>query len=319
MKGIAGILIGVFLAWFFTADNACNKKYAYSNAPWDTLNLTGDSVSFLVMGDWGQRGAYSQKAVADQMDLYSRKFHARFIITTGDNFYPAGVSSITDTHWASSFENIYNKEGHKIPWYPVLGNHDYGSNPQAEVQYSSVSNRWKMPARYYEIERPIDSASSVLFTFTDTSPFVTAYHGGGMSDLSQQDTAAQLKWLQQTLSTSNNTWKIVVGHHPVYSVGPHGNTPELIQRFKPLFNQTHTDFYICGHDHSLQYLRLPGDPVHYLVSGGGSETTTVDPKSYTPFARATPGFMVMTLYARRANFYFYNQRGELIYRNQILK
>lgn len=218
---------------------------------WDSLHLDADSISFIVMGDWGKYGGDSQKPVADQMDIYSRKFHAQFIVTTGDNFYPAGVSSISDPHWQSSFENIYNKEGHRITWYPVLGNHDYGSNPQAEVEYSSVSNRWNMPARYYVVKKNISAGSSAIFVFTDTSPFVNGYYGGGMSDLPQQDSAAQLRWLKQILSGSNDSWKLVFGHHPVYSVGAHGNTPELIQHYKPLFKQTHTNFYICGHDHSL--------------------------------------------------------------------
>lgn len=304
---------------FFLGVSSCNKKWVSSDSAWDTLNLNKDSISFIVIGDWGQDGAFSQKPVADAINDHSKKFNVQFIVTTGDNFYPAGVSSTTDVHWKFSFENIYNKEGHMLPWYPVLGNHDYQQNPNAEIQYSTTSDRWKMPARYYTVKKNINLSVSALFVFTDTSPFVGAYYGTAMSDLPHQDTAAQLIWLQQTLLASNDNWKIVLGHHPVYSVGRHAHTPELVQRFKPVFNQTNTDFYICGHDHSLQYITWPGDPIHYLVSGGGSESTPVYPQSYTPFARSSPGFLVMTLYARRANFYFYNQRGELLYRKQILK
>jgi tartrate-resistant acid phosphatase type 5 len=298
---------------------ACNKKYASSNSPWDSSNTDVDSISFIVVGDWGKDGAESQKSVADAMNDYSKKFHAAFFVTTGDNFYPAGVSSTSDPHWQLSYENIYNKDGQQVPWYPVLGNHDYQQNPAAEVQYSSLSNRWTMPARYYTIKKNINQQTTAFLVFTDTSPFVSAYYGASMADLPQQDTAAQLRWLGQALSSSNDRWKLVFGHHPVYSVGPHAQTPELIQRFKPIFEQTHTDFYICGHDHSLQHIEWPLDPVHYLVSGGGSESTSVSPQSYTPFARSTPGFLVVTLYSSRANFYFVNQRGEMVYRNQVLK
>ena len=319
MKHVTGIFVLAVLLFFLASNNACNKKYATSNSPWDTTFLDVDSVSFVVMGDWGKYGGESQKPVADAINQYSKIFNAQFIITTGDNFYPSGVSSISDPHWQSSYENVYNKEGHQVTWYPVLGNHDYGLNPEAEIQYSTVSKRWKMPSRYYTVKKSINILATALFVFTDTSPFVSSYYGAAMSDLSQQDTAAQLKWLRQTLSSSDDTWKLVFGHHPVYSVGPHGHTPELIQRFKPVLNETKTDFYICGHDHSLQYISWPSDSVHYLVSGGGSEGTSVSPQSYTPFARATPGFMVMTLYARRANFYFYNQRGDLLYRKEIVK
>jgi tartrate-resistant acid phosphatase type 5 len=306
--------------FFFISINSCEKEFALSNGQWDSAETAIDSLSFIVVGDWGRDGAYSQRSVADAMNDYSQKFHAQFIISTGDNFYPDGVSSINDPQWKSSFENMYSGEGLQIPWYPVLGNHDYMSNPSAEVLYSSTSHRWQMPSRYYSLGKQISGTDSALFVFTDTSPFVKAYYRGGLTDLPMQDTAAQMKWLSQTLSTSGLQWKIVVGHHPVYSVGKqHGNTPELIQQFKPLFNQTQTDFYICGHDHNLQYIAVPMDSVHYLVSGGGSENLPVDPNPYTVFARGTPGFLVMTLYPHKARFYFYNQRGELLYRKQVVK
>ncbi|MDQ6609539.1 MAG: metallophosphoesterase [Bacteroidota bacterium] len=293
---------------------ACNKNSSSSST-----NSDNDSLSFIVMGDWGKDGAEFQKPVADQLDVYSRKFHAQFIVTTGDNFYLYGVASTTDPHWKASFEDIYNKEGHQLPWYPSLGNHDYGLNPQAQVMYSAISNRWKMPARYYSIKKSIDSSHAVLLAFTDTSPFVSSYYGQSMADLDTQDTAAQVKWLRQTLLTSNETWKIAIGHHPVYSSGLHGNTPELISRFKPIFVQSKLDFYLCGHDHTLEYIFNPSEPVRYLVSGGGSENTPVLGSSNTLFAKSSPGFLVMTLYANKANFYYYNQLGTLLYQTQVKK
>jgi tartrate-resistant acid phosphatase type 5 len=320
MKNVLSFFVlVVFVSLFFVLGSSCNKQYVSRASPWDSINIGPDSISFIVMGDWGKYGGQSQKPVADAMNEYSKKFNAQFIITTGDNFYPTGVSSTSDSHWQLSFENVYNKEGHQIPWYPVLGNHDYQKNPNAEIEYSTKSDRWKMPARYYTVKKNINLLVSALFVFTDTSPFVKAYYGAAMSDLPQQDTAAQLRWLQETLSTSKDSWKLVFGHHPVYSVGHHAHTPELIELFKPLFNQTRTDFYIAGHDHSLQYITWPNDSVQYLISGGGSESTPVSPQSYTPFARSSPGFLVMTLYSQRANFYFYNQRGELLYRRQVLR
>jgi hypothetical protein len=319
MKNRRFFYVSTYLLLLFVLISSCNKKYAFSDGPGTTENAGADSISFIVVGDWGKDGGEVQKPVADQLDVFSKKFNAQFIISTGDNFYPAGISSVTDVHWKSSFENIYNKAGHQISWYPVLGNHDYQSNPQAEVDYSLQSSRWKLPARYHSFKKNINDSSSAQFVFTDTSPFVEEYYGRQMTDLKRQDTAVQIRWLSQTLSESHDNWKIVIGHHPVYSVGKHGNTLELIQRFRPLLDQTRSDFYIAGHDHSLQDILMPDDPVHYLVSGAGAENTYVHPNDHSLFARATPGFLVMTLYPHRANFYFYNQRGELLYRRQVLK
>lgn len=279
-----------------------------------------DSVSFLVLGDWGVGGTGHQRLVARKMDSISRLFHVQFIITTGDNFYPGGVQSVTDAQWQTSFETIYNGEGHNVPWFPSLGNHDYGTNPQAQVEYSGSSNRWKMPARYYAVEKEINKQHKALFVFTDTSPFLQAYHRRTMSDLRQQDTAAQLQWLTQTLANANQQWKIVIGHHPIFSSGEHGNTPELISRFKPVLLQSGTDFYLCGHDHILEHRLRPREGLHYLISGGGGAGNySTDQNAFTRFSRSSPGFLRMTLYPSVANLYFYNEKGALLYQQQIVK
>jgi tartrate-resistant acid phosphatase type 5 len=283
-------------------------------------NNDSDSLSFIVMGDWGKDGNASQLSVAKEMDSIAKLFHVSFIITTGDNFYPNGVASTEDMHWQNSFEKVYNKPGEMVTWYPALGNHDYETNPQAEISYSGVDRRWNLPSRYYTIEKNINSRNAVLFVFTDTSPFIDSYYSyGHYPDIRLQDTASQLRWLQNTLAVSSDRWKIAIGHHPVFSTGVHSNTPELIAKFRPVFDQTHTDFYLCGHDHSLQSIERPDDPVHYLISGGGSEHTSVFPTMYSPFSLSSLGFLVMTLYPDKANYYFVNDQGTILYQHQVLK
>lgn len=287
----------------------------------EDTGAVSDSLSFIVVGDWGRNGGEHQQAVADQMDVYARKFNVQFIISTGDNFYEEGVTSTDDPQWKTSFENIYNKPGHQVTWYATLGNHDYRSNPQAQVEYTGMSHRWKMPARYYTVQRKVDSSHNVLFVFTDTSPFVRSCYNfaGPNSGITKQDTVAQLSWLQNSLNSSGDSWKIVVGHHPVLSSGSHGSTTALMEDFKPLFSKSKTDFYLAGHDHMLGYLAAPEDPVHYLISGGGSEAKAVYQNPYSRFAKSSPGFLVMTLYADKANFYFYNEKGELLFSEQVKK
>jgi tartrate-resistant acid phosphatase type 5 len=278
-----------------------------------------DSVTFIVIGDWGQEGRQHQKAVAEQMDIQSRKFNAQFIITTGDNFYPEGVAGTDDTHWKTSFTDIYDKKGHQVPWYPVLGNHDYGLNPQAQIDYSKKDKRWSMPSRYYQNVKAIGDSATALFVFTDTSPFLRGYHRRERGDIKVQDTAAQLIWMKETLAASNDKWKIVIGHHPIYSAGPHGRTITLLNLFKPSFLRNKVDFYISGHDHSLQYLKISNQPVRYLVSGGGSSNTAIYKRGFNVFAKSTTGFLIMTLYATKANFYFIDQNGNTVYSNQVVK
>lgn len=40
--------------------------------------------------------------------------------------------------------------------------------------------------------------------------------------------------LSRALESSEATWKIVVGHHTIRSLGRHGDTPELVQQVLPI-------------------------------------------------------------------------------------
>ncbi len=80
------------------------------------------SLNFVVLGDWGRNGENYQIEVATAMGQAARDIGAQFIIATGDNFYPYGVTSTADYHWISSFETIYRAQSLHVKWYPVLGN-----------------------------------------------------------------------------------------------------------------------------------------------------------------------------------------------------
>jgi len=83
------------------------------------------------------------------MGVAANQVNARFVISTGDNFYCCGVASVDDYQWISSFENVFRSHSLQIPWYVALGNHDYQGNVQAEMIMEKKSQRWKMPKRYY--------------------------------------------------------------------------------------------------------------------------------------------------------------------------
>ena len=47
----------------------------------------------------------------------------------------------------TNYELVYSHPELMIPWYPILGNHEYRGNTQAVLDYSQVCARWEMPAR----------------------------------------------------------------------------------------------------------------------------------------------------------------------------
>jgi acid phosphatase len=259
------------------------------------------SVSFITFGDWGREGKYGQQETADAMGKYAEDNKTDFILILGDNFYPVGVKSIEDPHWKLSFENVYTAPSLQIPWYITLGNHDYGGNVQAQVDYSINSSRWKLPARYYSFERNIDEKTSALFVVIDTSPFIKSYLSldsnneeldtASVNDLRRQDTKQQLRWLDSILASSTAKWKIVAAHHPVYSGGEHGDTPELIDDLDPILIRYNVNLYLCGHDHDMQHIKRPGSNVHYMVAGSGSKLRKTTKTEYSLFAASENGFL----------------------------
>ena len=192
--------------------------------------------------------------------------------------------STQDPLWLTTFENIYKYPSLLVDWYLVLGNHDYHGNTQAQIDYSKISRRWKMPDRNYSLVKKINDSVSVLLVFLDTPPLVNQYHNNPeqFPDIDKQDTAKEMRWLETTLAQSKEKFKIVFGHHPIYSANPtHGNTPEMIAKVKPLLDKYNVNFYFCGHDHDFQHLRAPGSNVDYIVTGTGSEVRPTAKNSMT--------------------------------------
>jgi tartrate-resistant acid phosphatase type 5 len=286
---------------------------------------TKKPFKFIVFGDWGRNGEDNQKEVAREMGIVAKKFKPEFIVSTGDNFYPDGVRSTRDHSWIASYENIYTAHSLQTDWYVVLGNHDYGGDPQAEIDYTSVDRKWNMPSRYYSKIFYIngDTTQGMMFVFLDTTPCLTEYYNnGGKTHVQGQDTAAQRIWLEKTLgeAPANIKWKFVFGHHPVYTGGGRMNaveTQEMKKLFKPIFEKFHVNAYICGHDHNLQYIKPTGF-TYYFVSGAGSELskTVIHPDGGI-FAKAENGFMNFSISENLMQVTVMGYKGELLYTVRI--
>jgi tartrate-resistant acid phosphatase type 5 len=237
-----------------------------------TVDPSRSELTFLIFGDWGRGGAFHQRDVANQMGLAAEKRPSRFIVSVGDNFYEKGVQSAADPQWKSSFEGVYTAPSLGVPWYAILGNHDYKGRPQAQLDYAKTHPSWKMPARYFSQIEPIDEKEKVEFFFIDTSPFVEEYRDKAdmRDEIISQDMSAQVRWLDQALSNSTAAWKIVIGHHPIFSGGSeHGDQPELIRAINPLLEKHRVPAYFNGHDHDLQHI-VRGS-VEYFTTGAGSK------------------------------------------------
>jgi len=238
--------------------------------PLFSVKPSGESIRVLAFGDFGN-GGVEQRRVAEAMLRYHRGSPFDFAVTLGDNFYSKGMDSPDDARWKTWWDALYDPLG--IPFYATLGNHDWGfaDSPAAEVLYSSKSPSWRMPATRYTF-----TAGPVQFFALDTN---------GMSE-------AQLLWLRDELERSTARWKIVYGHHPIYSDGAHEDNVNMIDDLLPVLRDR-ADIYLAGHDHDMQHLAPEGRLHFFVAGGGGANIRPVNPEGRAIFKQSSYGFAVL--------------------------
>lgn len=220
--------------------------------------------SFLILGDWGRRGAPAQRAVAEQMAARARRLDSRFVVTVGDNFYKYGVSDTLDSHWRQSFAEVYDLQTLRT-WYPALGNHDHRGDPDAQVGFSGRFAGWRMDGRYYRRSVALAGGRRLDLFVLDTAPLADPQHFPQRSSTIR----AQWNWFDREMLASTADWKLVVGHHPLVSSGYHERAYPLLDAWlTPRLERFGVHAYLTGHDHHLEHLRVGG--VTHVVSGGGA-------------------------------------------------
>ncbi len=218
---------------------------------------------FAVIGDWGRAGTEDQKEIAtvlNEMDL-------DFVISTGDNFYPSGLTSVTDPQ-VHDLVRIYNS---KVPWYLCLGNHDYRGDTEAQIRLTDVFSKWNMPSRYFQ-----KKIGDIEFWFLDTTAWLDSNHNYKdepdywLLEKERLSILDQYQWLEHGLMNSTALRKIIVGHHPLWTFGEHvhEDNDKMLQDIPELMERYNVESYLCGHDHNLQYVTSAG--VQEFISGGGA-------------------------------------------------
>lgn len=194
-----------------------------------------DELVFAVKGDWGA-GTAAQAEVTARMCRVRARTGFRLVVTTGDNFYdPDGVAR---TH------NYYDPERCLIAadrhrWRATWGNHDVFGGSTERVLGARNWYRW--------------TARGVDFFALDSN---------------KAESAEQRDWLRARLSRSDAPVKVVVFHHPPFTVGAQHTDDERVKaNWVPLFERFDVTLVLTGHQHDYEHSRVRG--VDYVVSGGG--------------------------------------------------
>jgi hypothetical protein len=205
------------------------------------------------------------------------------MLLLGDNFYDDGIRSTRDRRWKSGFEAAFPAADFDLPFYAVLGNHDHNGNVAAQVEYSTRSERWRMPGFYYKESFPATGKPLVDVFFLDTTPL----HSG------ERSARNQLMWLEEQLASSKAHWRIVAGHHALLSGGTSGTLARSFVELTHLLEQYRVHAYVAGHDHDLELLSAPGGWLQ-VVSGAVSRPRWVRWTQDSLLASDEPGYVRIT-------------------------
>jgi hypothetical protein len=178
------------------------------------------------------------------------------VFLLGDNFYPQGIDDTLGSSQFSQFTNVL-AYGMECMYYPVMGNHDWLGNGQAQIDFASVDSRWKMAGGYYRFEKFVIENLHACVWFIDTNNF----------------DYVQSAWLDTSIAHSDNCdWKIVAGHYPVFTAGEYFDS-DVVLKFRnailPTLHKHKIDLYISAHEHQSQILK--DETTTYLISGATSD------------------------------------------------
>lgn len=280
-------------------------------------------VRFVVLGDMGT-GEQAQFDVAAAMQEVCRRDGCDFVIGVGDNIYEVGVTSHYDPQFVTKFETPY--EAFDIPFYMSLGNHDNmgvrsgHAGGDFQVMYhhrmDRMSEKWFMPDRWYSHQQ-----EHIQFIALDTN-LVFEEQGAvpGAAGLLSKDVdgVRQKAFLEEQLR-ANATWRLLYGHHPLYSNGDHGDTGGPAGRWlhDVVCGSGTVDLYLTGHDHDLQWLEPDpacGDTT-FIVSGAGAKMRSIESSDHAAYFTKgdTLGFFWAQIDGDRLTGRFYDDRSELLF------
>ncbi len=257
---------------------------AWAGAGQVTLPAGGpDAVRFAVIGDNGN-GQPPQYEVGRQMLLAHGAFPYEFVVMVGDNLY----GSQKKRDFIDKFEAPYGPLLQmKIPFYAALGNHDEPANRE----YPGFNMGGQ---RYYSFVR-----GPVRFFVFDTNVM----------------DPAQLEWIEASLRSSAEPWKIAVFHHPIYSDGDrHGSNIQLRVALEPLLTKYGVDVALTGHEHIYERIKPQKGITHFIVGSSGQ----LRKGGLTPSPLMAAGFdqdrafMVATIIGDEMSFQAVSRTGVIV-------
>lgn len=215
-------------------------KYHYrvTNAPeasdWYSFSIPypDSTLSFIYLGDIQDQEEGSTR------DIF-RTIHAQY---PNVSFWALGGDAIerpTDAYWKYWYSTMDSVAG-RTPIIAATGNHEY-----LKGLVKTLDPRWTYTFSNPENGPKEFEGRSYFINFKDLCYIVIDTDGiqGPVSLYRHR------KWLKEVLAANTRKWKIVMMHHPVYSVRDGRNNFYVRYMFRPLFETYGVNLVLQGHDH----------------------------------------------------------------------
>ena len=204
------------------------------------------SLKFGVLGDFGT-GKPQQNQLAEQMAKTHGAFRFDLMLLVGDNVQ--GNERPQD--FVLKFERPYKPLLDAGVLFRAALGHD---DSREQRNYKPFNMNGEL---YYSFKA---SAERVRFFALETTYLESK----------------QILWLEKELKSSNDDWKIVFFHHPLYSSARrHGSNTTLRDTLERLFVAHNVSVVFSGHDHVYERLK-PQKDITYFVTGSGGELSQGD-------------------------------------------
>lgn len=226
------------------------------------------ALRLAVAGDIGDSGRRLDE-VAAAMDRVEGDDEYRALLLLGDNVYPDGeVERLEETVY-TPFGPVLDGDTELLA---ILGNHDVlrGTGDQMMERFGMGGRTW---SREYD---------DLLLVGLDTNDF----------------DSSQVQWLDERLSSSDATWKLVALHHPPFSAGYQGSSEDVRAAVTPVLERHGVRLALSGHDHDYQRSRAMNG-VTYVVSGAGSGTRRTGESDFTEVSYSRRHFLDLAVYPDR--------------------
>lgn len=271
-------------------------------------------LRFAVIGDSGT-GDTDQLRLAHQMLVWHTRLPYSLVLMLGDNIYGGfmGSGGGDKKDFEKKFDRPYAPLLERgVIFRAALGNHDMRHRDGRDLIEAHDRFHIDGPLGYY-------SFTAGHWTTTDgrEAPLVEFFVINTIRLEHDKKDPKQIAWLKEALAKSRARWRILYGHHPLYSTGKaHGGDPGLRSKLVPLLHgreptapSVHVVF--AGHDHIYQRFH-PLLGIVYFVDGSSGQLRQGDAQP-SPLLAASEDqknvFMLWEATADELSFLAINQDG----------